>query len=302
MIPAKTVIIITGPTASGKTALAIEIARYFHTSIISADSRQCFRELNIGVAKPNAAQLELVKHDFINSHSILENVHAALFESLSTQWCQEIFSLRDVVVMAGGTGLYIKSFKEGLDEIPAVDEEIRKEIQLQYKTQGMGWLQESIRLADPMFHDTGETSNPQRMMRALEVKLSTGRSILAYRHRQKKKNPYRILEFAIRQPRKALYERIDDRVNHMMEEGLLDEVKSLIPHQHLNALQTVGYKELFDHLNGKMNLSDSISLIKQNTRHYAKRQLTWINKQEDLVWLEEDFAARILEVYEASKI
>ena len=293
----KTVIIITGPTASGKTDLAVETALKFGTSIISADSRQCFRELNIGVAKPGKAYLEQVRHLFINSHSILETVNAAVFESLAKQWCEEIFSRRDVVVMAGGTGLYIKAFRDGLDEIPIVDMEFRKEIQENYRTQGITWLQEAIQKEDPLFFESGEMLNPQRMMRALEVKKSTGRSILAYRSQQKKQNPYRILEFAVLLPRKELYQRIDKRVDAMMEAGLADEVSSLVPYQHLNALQTVGYKELFDQINGKMNLKDSISLIKQNTRHYAKRQMTWLNKNENLTWLQDNFVNRILAAY-----
>jgi tRNA dimethylallyltransferase len=293
----KTVIIITGPTASGKTDLAVETALKFETSIISADSRQCFRELNIGVAKPGKAYLEQVRHQFINSHSIHETVNAAVFETLAKQWCEEIFSHRDVVVMAGGTGLYIKAFRDGLDEIPLVDMAFRKEIQENYQTLGIAWLQDAIQKEDPLFFESGEILNPQRMMRALEVMKSTGRSILAYRSQQKKQNPYRILEFAVALPRKELYQRIDNRVDAMMEAGLAEEVKSLIPYQHLNALQTVGYKELFDQINGKMNLEDSISLIKQNTRHYAKRQITWLNKNEDLIWLSDDFINRIMATY-----
>ena len=297
----KTVIIITGPTASGKTDLAIETAMHFNTSIISADSRQCFRELNIGVAKPVSQQLEQVHHDFINSHSVRENVNAAIFETLAKQWCEEIFSSRDVVVMAGGTGLYIKAFRDGLDEIPLVDEKIRKEILANYSSLGIDWLKESIRVSDPQFYASGETANPQRMMRALEVMQSTGRSILVYRRQQKKQNPFRVMEFGIRIPRKELYQRIDQRVDTMMEAGLLNEVSSLIPYQHLNALQTVGYKELFDHLNGRMKLDESISLIKQNTKHYAKRQTTWLKKNENLVWLENDFANRVRSAYAAVK-
>jgi len=293
----KTVIIITGPTASGKTDLAVETALKFETSIISADSRQCFRELNIGVAKPGKAYLEQVRHQFINSHSIHETVNAAVFETLAKQWCEEIFSHRDVVVMAGGTGLYIKAFRDGLDEIPLVDMAFRKEIQENYQTLGIAWLQDAIQKEDPLFFESGEILNPQRMMRALEVMKSTGRSILAYRSQQKKQNPYRILEFAVALPRKELFQRIDNRVDAMMEAGLAEEVKSLIPYQHLNALQTVGYKELFDQINGKMNLEDSISLIKQNTRHYAKRQITWLNKNEDLIWLSDDFINRIMATY-----
>ena len=285
----KTVIIISGPTASGKTALAIEVARHFNTSIISADSRQCFRELNIGVAKPSPEQLSAVTHFFVNSHSIREEVNASIFESLALSWCEEIFSSRDTLVMCGGTGLYIKAFREGLDEIPPIDEGIRKNIADQYHEQGIIWLQKSVQHSDPLFCESGEMANPQRMMRALEVIQSTGRSIITYRNQQKKERNFRMLEFAIRLPRKELYQRIDHRVDEMMNAGLLDEVSSLLPYQHLNALQTVGYTELFQHLQGKSGLDESVSHIKQNTRHYAKRQITWMNKNEHLIWLEDDY-------------
>lgn len=297
----KTVIIIMGPTASGKTDLAISVARHFNSSIISADSRQCFRELNIGVAKPSQAQLEQVEHLFVNSHSIQESVNAAIFESLAIQWCNEIFSTQDTVVMSGGTGLYIKAFCEGLDEIPFIDERTRKKITDHYSALGINWLKESIRQADPLFYSSGEMSNPQRMMRALEVIESTGRSIISFRNQQKKQRAFRILEFAIRMPRKDLYSRINQRVDTMMQSGLLEEVNSLLPYQHLNALQTVGYTELFEHFGGKYSLEESISLIKQNTRQYAKRQMTWLNKNEKLVWLEEDALEKIRSVYSVTK-
>jgi tRNA dimethylallyltransferase len=275
----------------------MELARHFQTSIISADSRQCFRELNIGVAKPSAEQLGEVKHVFINSHSIREEVNAAVFESLAMAYCEEIFSTRDVVVMCGGTGLYIKAFREGLDEIPVIDEGIRKKIQALYHDQGLNWLRESIHLADPLFYASGEMDNPQRMMRALEVIQSTGRSIISYRNRQKKQRPFRVLEFGIRLPRKELYKRINERVDAMMDQGLLDEVVSLLPDQHLNALQTIGYSELFEYLKGKTRLQETVALIKQNTRHYAKRQVTWMNKNENLIWLEDNFLNKILGFY-----
>jgi tRNA dimethylallyltransferase len=297
----KTVIIISGPTASGKTALAIEVARHFNTSIISADSRQCFRELHIGVAKPSPDQLSAVRHFFVNSHSIHEEVNASIFESLALTWCEEIFSSRDTVIMCGGTGLYIKAFREGLDEIPAIDEGIRKNIVDQYRDHGIIWLQESVQQADPLFYESGEMTNPQRMMRALEVIQSTGRSIIMYRNQQKKHRSFRILEFGIRLPRKELYQRIDHRVDQMMNEGLLEEVSSLLPYQHLNALQTVGYAELFQYLQGKSGLEESVSLIKQNTRHYAKRQITWLNKNKHMIWLEDDFKKNILDACENIK-
>jgi tRNA dimethylallyltransferase len=297
----KTVIIISGPTASGKTALAIEVARHYNTSIISADSRQCFRELNIGVAKPSPEQLSAVKHFFVNSHSIREEVNASIFETLALSWCDEIFTGRDTVVMSGGTGLYIKAFREGLDEIPPIDEGIRIKIADQYHDMGIIWLQKSLQQSDPLFCESGEMTNPQRMMRALEVIQSTGRSIITYRNQQKKQRNFRMLEFAIRLPRKELYQRIDHRVDLMMSAGLLEEVSSLLPYQHLNALQTVGYTELFQHLQGRSGLEESVSLIKQNTRHYAKRQITWLNKNKDLIWLEGDFKKNILDACEDIK-
>ena len=297
----KTVIIITGPTASGKTELAMELARHFKTSIISADSRQCFRELNIGVAKPSPAQLEEIEHAFINSHSIKEEVNAAVFESLAMTHCDQVFSTRDTIIMSGGTGLYIKAFCEGLDEIPLIDEKIRKKIRDAYEEHGMVWLKELIQKEDPLFYSSGEMANPQRMMRALEVIQSSGRSIISFRNRQNKQRAFRILQFGISLPRNELYKRINDRVDVMMDQGLLDEVVSLLPFQHLNALQTVGYSELFDYLQGKYRLTEAVSMIKQNTRHYAKRQITWMNKNQDLMWLENDFLNKIRTVYSATK-
>jgi tRNA dimethylallyltransferase len=297
----KTVIIISGPTASGKTALAMEVARHFNSPIISADSRQCFRELNIGVAKPSPEQLSEIKHFFVNSHSVFEEVNASIFESLALSWCSEIFSKSDTLVMCGGTGLYVKAFLEGLDEIPPVDEGVRKKILDQYHDEGIIWLQKSVQQADPLFYESGEMTNPQRMMRALEVIQSTGRSIISYRSQQKKQRNFRVLEFGIRLPRMELYHRINHRVDEMMRAGLLEEVNSLLPCQHLNALQTVGYTELFQHLQGKSTLQESVSLVKQNTRHYAKRQITWLNKNKHLIWLEDDFKKKILDTWEEIK-
>jgi tRNA dimethylallyltransferase len=291
----KTVIIITGPTASGKTDLSVEIAKYFNTSIISADSRQCFRELNIGVAKPGPKQLSDVQHFFINSHSIHEEVNAAVFESLALQWCEEIFAVRDTVVMCGGTGLYIKAFREGLDEIPPIDLKVRETIIENYRLHGINWLQELVEEADPLFAVSGEMTNPQRMMRALEVQQSTGRSILSYRKQQKKLRNFRVLEFGIQLPRQELYKRIGMRVDKMMEAGLLKEVSHLLSSQHLNALQTVGYSELFEYLQGKSGLDDAVNLIKQNTRHYAKRQITWMNKNKSLVLLQDNFLNKVID-------
>ena len=283
----KTVIIIVGPTAVGKTAAAIQLAKSLHTRIISADSRQCFRELNIGVARPNPEELRSVQHYFIASHSIQEEVTAARFEGLALQWTGEIFAGgQDRVVMVGGTGLYINAFCEGLDTIPPIDEEIRQNIRQQYELGGMVWLQQKVQETDPGFYADGETQNPQRLMRALEVRLSTGRSILSYRTRQKKERPFRIQKIGLQLPKEELHRLIHERVDRMMETGLLEEVKGLLPYRDRNALHTVGYTELFDHLEGRISLEDAISAIKKNTRGYAKRQMTWFRKDDSIRWLD----------------
>ena len=281
----KTCIIIAGPTATGKTAIAIEVAKYFSTEIISADSRQCYRELNIGVAKPSPAELAEIHHYFINSHSILDNFSAADYEVYAQQAIREIFLKNNTAVMVGGTGLYIKAFCEGLDKIPAIDENLRKEIINEYEQKGILWLQEKIKVSDPDFYSAGEILNPHRLVRALEVKLSTGKSILSFQSKQKKTRDFNIIKICLEIPRALLYERINARVEHMMHIGLPEEVKNLIPYQHLNALQTVGYRELFDCFSQRspsVSLEKTTELIKQNTRHYAKRQLTWFKKEEGM--------------------
>lgn len=281
----KSVIIIAGPTAVGKTAIAIEIAKHFGTEIISADSRQCYKELNIGVARPTQEELAAVPHHFIASHSIHETVNAGIFEQYALGKLQEIFQHNDIAVMVGGTGLYIKAFCEGIDAMPEVTELVRKEITSAYEQYGLSWLQDQIKILDPEFYVVGEMQNPQRLMRALEVFKATGKSILHFRRGQKAERDFKIVKIALDLPKEILHRNINNRVDNMMEHGLLDEARLLIPYQHLNALQTVGYKELFDHFNGKISLPDAIDEIKKNTRRYAKRQLTWFKKDKEYVWL-----------------
>lgn len=281
-----TVIVIVGPTAAGKTAAAIRLAQSLHTDIISADSRQCFTELNIGVAKPSPDELRAVHHYFISSHSILREVNAALFEELALQWTEEIFRKSPTAIMVGGTGLYIKAFTEGLDEIPAVRPDIREQILARYETSGIDWLQQEIKDADPAFYAAGEIHNPQRLMRALEVKLSTGRSILSFRRHDRKQRPFHIEKIGLHLPKEQLHQRIHDRVDQMMEQGLLEEVKGLLPYKKENALQTVGYRELFDYLEGASSLDEAVEKIKINTRHYAKRQMTWFRKDPAVRWID----------------
>lgn len=280
----KTIIIIAGPTAVGKTAIAIEIAKHFQTEIISSDSRQCYKELNIGVARPAEEELKTITHHFIASHSVQDEITAAGFEQYALQKADDLFSGNDKVVMTGGTGLYIKAFCEGLDLIPDVPGNIRQSIIKNYEQYGLVWLQDEIKKKDDEFFRKGEIKNPQRIMRALEVAEATGKSILEFRKGEKVQRPFDIIKIGLELPKEELHTRINARTDQMMEAGLLDEVKSLVPFKNLNALQTVGYKELFDHLENKLSLAEAIELIKKNTRQYARRQMTWFKKDSSFVW------------------
>ena len=281
----KTVIIVTGPTASGKTAFAIRLAQAFKTEIISADSRQCFREMVIGVARPTDEELAAVPHHFIASHSIQEEVTAATFESYALSQLDKLFQQHDLVVMVGGTGLYIKAFCEGLDLIPDTDPAIRQQVIQQYESKGLSWLQETLKENDPAFYNSGEIQNPQRCMRALEVCLSTGRSIIDYRTGKKVVRDFRVIKIGMELPKETLHKQINSRVEQMMQAGLEAEVKTLLPFRKLNALQTVGYSELFDLFDGKLTREQAVEAIKTHTRQYAKRQLTWFRKDPDIRWV-----------------
>lgn len=280
----KTVIIIAGPTAVGKTAVAIRLAKYFETEIISADSRQCFKELSIGVARPSKQELKEVPHHFIASHSVQEELTAATFEQFALQKINELFQVNDIVVMVGGTGLYIKAFCEGLDLIPEIDPAIRQEIVRSYEASGINWLQEQLEKKDPLFSQAGEMQNPQRMMRALEVVESTGQSILSFRKGEKVKRDFNIIKIGLELPKAELHSSIHMRVDNMMEAGLLEEVKRLVHFRNLNALQTVGYAEIFEYIDDNISLQKAMEQIKTHTRQYAKRQLTWFKKDKEFTW------------------
>lgn len=271
--------------------MAIEVARQFDTEIISADSRQCFRELNIGVAKPTTEQLQLVTHHFINSHSIHDEVNTAVYETYALEKASKLFESKDIIVVAGGTGLYVKTFCQGIDEVPAVDPAIREKIQQEYEWEGLAWLQRQVQEKDPLFYEKGENRNPQRLMRALEVKISTGRSIFEFHTKPAKKRDFDIIRIGLELPLEQLKIQINRRVDEMMKQGLLDEVKQLVPFKKLNALQTVGYRELFGHLAGDLSLDDAVEIIKINTRQYAKRQMTWFKKDEEMKWCVPDIKA-----------
>jgi len=296
----KKLILIAGPTAAGKTAMAIRIAQHFHTSIISADSRQCYKEMKIGVARPSDEELSAVPHFFIASHSIQEDVTAAVFESYALEKAAELFKTHDVVVMVGGTGLYIRAFCEGLDLIPEIPAGIREKIIASYEANGIGWLQQELNLRDPLFAEKGEMQNPQRMMRALEVVEATGHSIFSFRRNEKTSRDFEIIKIGLTLPRDILRQRIDERVDQMMKAGLEAEVRELRPNRHLNALQTVGYQEIFEYLEGKCRLEDAVERVKINTRQYAKRQMTWFNRDPEMHWFVPDEWDKILQFIDTS--
>ena len=280
----KTVYIIVGPTAVGKTAFAISLAKLLNTEIISADARQCYQEMNIGVARPSIEELNQVQHHFIASHSIHDQVNAAVFEKYALEKVDEIFKTKDAIVMVGGTGLYIKAFCEGLDMIPEIAPEIREGIIQQYEKLGLRWLQKEVSVKDPIYWEKGEQQNPQRLMRALEVKLGTGKSIVNFQIKNKITRPFHIVKIGIEMQREMLYEHINQRVMNMFEQGLEQEVKLLQAYATANALQTVGYSEWQPYFEGKVEKSRVVELIQQNTRHYAKRQMTWFKKDPEIKW------------------
>ena len=279
-----TVYIIVGPTAVGKTSFAISLAQHLQTEIISADARQCYAELNIGVARPSLEELSQVPHHFIASHSVNDTVNAQVFENDALAKADELFKTHHSVVMVGGTGLYIKAFCEGLDLIPAIDPAIREDIIKQYEKLGLRWLQKEVSVKDPMYWAKGEQQNPQRLMRALEVMLGTGASIVSFQIKNKITRPFNIVKVGLELPREQLYEKINQRVLTMVDNGLEQEVRNLAPHFHLNALQTVGYSEWMPYFEGEIMKEKVIENIQQNTRHYAKRQMTWFKKDPEIIW------------------
>jgi tRNA dimethylallyltransferase len=281
----KSLIVIAGPTASGKTAAAIKLAQYYKTVIVSADSRQFFREMSIGTAKPDADELAAAQHYFIGSHSVTENFSVGDYEKEGLALLNELFKTHEIVILVGGSGLYIKAICEGFDDIPQADASIREQLNREFAKNGIAALQDELKIADPVFYTQADLNNPQRVIRALEVYRSTGKPFSSYRKATVNDRSFRVVKIGLDLPREVLYDRINRRVDEMVKQGLVEEVRSLIPYRHLNALNTVGYSELFDHFDGKSNLETAIGLIKQHTRNFAKRQLTWFRKDAGVHWL-----------------
>ncbi|MDD2576729.1 MAG: tRNA (adenosine(37)-N6)-dimethylallyltransferase MiaA [Bacteroidales bacterium] len=282
----KKLIVLTGPTAVGKTKEAINLAKALNTEIISADSRQFYKELNIGVATPSKEELEEVKHHFIGHISIHNNYNVGLFEKDALERIDLLFKTYDTIVLTGGSGMYIDVVCNGMDSLPDVDIEIRNELNRIFKEEGISVLQEELKEKDIEYHNIVDTKNHIRLIRALEVIRQTGKTFSFYRTNQKTQRDFQIVKFALQRERSELIERIDKRVDLMIESGLLEEAKEVYPYKNLSALNTVGYKELFKYFDNQISFQQAIEDVKTNTRRYAKRQMTWFRKDKEYIWLD----------------
>lgn len=280
----KTLIVIIGPTAIGKTDLCIDLAESFNTEIISADSRQIYKELNIGTAKPGEDELNRVKHHFIGTKSIFDYYTAGMFELDVLKLLEDLFKKHEQVIMTGGSGLYINAVCEGIDALPKVDPEIRNKLIKQYEQEGIQSLRQDLKRLDPDYYEMTDLKNPKRLLKALEITVMTGKPYSSFLTNPNKKRPFNILKIGLNRDRQELYDIINKRVDQMVNKGLLDEAKALYKHRKLNAMNTVGYKELFDYFDGNINYERAIELIKRNTRRYAKRQITWFSRDKEIKW------------------
>ena len=290
----KTLISVVGPTAIGKTKLAIELAKHYQTEIISADSRQFFKEMKIGTAVPSIEELESAPHHFIQHKSILEPYSVGDFEKDAIQLLENLFKKNEAVILVGGSGLYVDAVTKGLDTFPEISSEIREALNKKIENKGIEELQEQLKELDPLYYDKVDIQNPHRLIRALEICIGTGKPYSSFLNKEKSIRPFKVVTVGIHAERDIIYDRINQRVDLMVKEGLIDEVKLLLKHKDLNALQTVGYKELFNYLDEKWTLDFAISEIKKNTRRFAKRQLTWFRKNENTIWV--DYNSKIAEI------
>ncbi len=275
----KHLIVIGGPTASGKTALAVKLGEFFQTEILSVDSRQFYKEMNIGTSKPSPIDLQRVKHHFINSLSIRDQYSVGDYERSAMKLLGSIFQKQEVAILTGGSGLFIRAICEGLDEYPIVPNEIKEELQGLLLAKGIDILQKELKQSDPVYYEKVDLKNPHRLIRALGVCRASGQAFSSFQQKEKLPRFFSPIYLSLQLEREVLYEKINRRVDEMMQNGLLEEVKGLYEYKHLNSLQTIGYQELFDYLDGKLSLEEAVELIKRNTRRYAKRQLTWFRKK-----------------------
>ena len=295
-----TLIVVCGPTASGKTKLALQLAQHFSAEVISADSRQVYKELKIGSAPPSEAELNEVKHHFIASRNLDEDYNAGAFEKDVLTLLDKLFQVNKYAILVGGSGLYIDAVCNGFDKVPSSFPELRKQLQDLYEAEGIEPLQQKLKELDPAYYTKIDLSNPQRLMRALEVCMGTGKPYSLLREGKKNTRDFRIIKIGLELPRDVLYKRIDARVDEMMKAGLLEEAKNLISKKELNALQTVGYKELFDFFESTTTLEEAVDLIKRNSRRYAKRQMTWFRRDKEIQWFGPDDLISVTQFIESN--
>ena len=291
----KTLIVITGPTAVGKTALCLDLATHFGIPIINADSRQIYRELKIGTARPTEEQMQQIKHYFVGTLGLEDYYSASLFEQQVLELLSQLFQTHDYALMTGGSMMYIDAVCDGIDDIPTIDDETRALMKRRLDEEGLERLCEDLKKLDPEYYQMVDKQNPRRVVHALEICTMTGQTYTSFRRREKRERPFRIIKIGLNRPREELYARINQRVDEMMAGGLLEEVKTMYPKRSLNALNTVGYKELFDYIDGRWPLEEAVERIKGNTRRYARKQLTWYKKDNQIRWFHPDEITTIID-------
>lgn len=290
----KTLVVLTGPTGIGKTALSIEIAQHFDTEIVSSDSRQLFKELSIGTAVPSKEELGAVRHHLIQTYSITENYNASRYEHEALEVIENLFKQHDVLLLVGGSMLYIDAICKGIDFMPDADPEIRNTLKKQLETNGIESLRLQLKQLDPEYYEKVDLKNPARIIHALEICLMTGKPYSSFRTNPQKERPFHILKIGLNTNREILHQRINQRVDQMIKSGLIEEARKVYPQKHLNALNTVGYRELFDWFDGNSSKEKAIELIKRNSRRYARKQITWFRRDEQMQWFEPNQKEEIL--------
>lgn len=288
-----TLIVLIGPTGVGKTELSLKIAENYHTEIISADSRQLYADLKIGTAAPTREQLERVRHHFVGTLQLTDYYSAAQYEADVSNTLNQLFQIHPVVLLTGGSMMYVDAVCKGIDDIPTVDRETRELMIHRYETEGLERLCAELKLLDPEYYNIVDLKNPKRVVHALEICYMTGKTYTSFRTRSNKKRPFHILKIGLKRDREELYERINRRVDQMIDEGLVKEARSVYPYRHLNSLNTVGYKEIFNYLDGTWTLPFAIEKIKQNSRIYSRKQMTWFKRDADIAWFHPDETDKI---------